>query len=365
MTTQNSLAQEPRRILLDYPQRVAGHCGSGALRDLVEWAGLGWEEVPSEGLVFGMAGGLGFTYLRTSGLTPPVYLVGRSDQFEVDLATRLGAEVEVRRTDDPVTGWHWVRREFQHGRLVLLWAHIAELSYLKVRLQMGRHDIVVIGYDDDTETAFAVDNDPTEVQEVPCEARARARASRSFPMPTRHTTYFLSWPDILPDLRPTAASALVASVENMQSAATAIIPDTSALPSDAVAAAGISGVAAFAEDVDRWPGLMAEPELDGTLRALPAFVEKAGTGGGLFRRLQAKFCFEAAQLTDCAEVARAGTALLHCADTWSAVAAAGRGDGSTLERWRRVRDLAATLPTHEDRAVAEMRRAAAELARAS
>lgn len=365
MTTQDNLAQEPRRILLDYPHRVAGHCGSGALRDLVEWAGLGWEEVPSEGLVFGMAGGLAFTYLRMSGLTPPVYLVGRSDAFEIDLPTRLGAEVEVRRTDDPGTGWYWVRRELQHGRPVLLWADIAELPYLNVRLQMGRHDIVVIGYDDDTETAFVVDNDRAEVQEVPYDALGRARASRSFPVPTRHTTYFVNWPQILPELRPTAASALVASVKNMQAEATAIIPDTSALPSDAVAAAGVRGVAAFAEDVGQWPGVMSEPELDGTLRALHAFVEKAGTGGGLFRRLQAAFCFEVARPTDCAEVATAGTSLLRCADTWSAVAAAGRSDGSTLERWRRVHELAATLPTREDQAVAEMRSAAAELARLS
>ena len=40
-----ALRPEPRRVLLDYPHRQAGHCGSGALRDLLEWAGLGWEPV--------------------------------------------------------------------------------------------------------------------------------------------------------------------------------------------------------------------------------------------------------------------------------------------------------------------------------
>ncbi|MBM6547261.1 BtrH N-terminal domain-containing protein [Janibacter sp. YIM B02568] len=353
---------EPRRVLLDYPHRKAGHCGSGALRDLLEWAGLGWEEVPGEGLVFGMGGGLGFTYLRVPGLAPPIYIVGRSSDLEVDLLARLGAEVDVRGTDDPMTGWDWVRRELQQGRPVLLWADIAELPYLNVRLQMSRHDIVAIGYDDDTETAFVVDNDRADVQEVPYQALARARASRSFPVPTRHTTYFVNWPQILPDLRSTAAAALVASVENMQAAATAIIPDTSALPPDAVAAAGTSGVAVFAEDVDRWRGFMPEPELDVALRSLHAFVEKAGTGGGLFRRLQAQFCADVARLTGSAEMAKAGTALLRCADTWSALAAAGRSDGSTLDRWRRVNELAATLPTHEDHAVSQMRMAAAELA---
>lgn len=126
---------QSRRVLLKYPHRMAGHCGSGALRDLLEWAGLGWQEVPGEGLVFGMGGGLAFTYLRLAGLTPPVYLVGRSSDLEVDLLARLGAEVDVRETDDPVVGWEWVRSELQHGRPVMVWADIAELPYLNVRLQ--------------------------------------------------------------------------------------------------------------------------------------------------------------------------------------------------------------------------------------
>lgn len=327
----------------------------------MEWAGLGWNEVPGEGLVFGMGGGLGFTYLRVPGLAPPIYLVGRSSDLEGDLLARLGAEVEVRDTDDPATGWDWVRRELQQGRPVLLWADIAELPYLNVRLQMSRHDIVVVGYDEDTETAFVVDNDRLEVQEVPYEALARARASRSFPVPTRHTTYLVKWPQHLPDLHCTAASALAASVANMQTAAAAIIPDASALPPDAVASAGISGVTVFAEDVDQWPQLMSEPELDAALRSLHAFVEKAGTGGGLFRRLQAQFCLDVARLTDSADVAQASTELLRCADTWSAVAAAGRSHGPTVDRWRRVTELAATLPAHEDHALSQMRMAAAAL----
>lgn len=55
------------RVLLDYPHRVVGHCGSGALRDLMESAGLGWDGVPSEGLAFGLGGDLGFTYVRGPG----------------------------------------------------------------------------------------------------------------------------------------------------------------------------------------------------------------------------------------------------------------------------------------------------------
>ena len=62
-----------------------------------------------------------------------------------------------------------------------------------------------------------------------------------------------------------------------------------------------------------------------------------------------------------AEMAKAGPALLRCADTWSALAAAGRSDGSTLDRWRRVNELAATLPRDEGHAISHMRKAAGEL----
>src|SRR3546814_13436058 len=66
----------------------------------------------------------------------------------MDLLRRLGAAAEQRVTDEPAEGWSWVRAEIEGGRPVMLWADIAELPYLRVKLSMNRHDIVVIGFDD-------------------------------------------------------------------------------------------------------------------------------------------------------------------------------------------------------------------------
>ncbi|BAE46182.1 putative transposase (plasmid) [Rhodococcus erythropolis PR4] len=68
-------------------------------------------------------------------------------------------------TDDPEEGWSWVRDEIDSGRPSLVWGDIAELPYLKVQMKMSRHDIVVIGYDEEAGVAFVVDNDWAEVQE--------------------------------------------------------------------------------------------------------------------------------------------------------------------------------------------------------
>eukprot|EP01032_Pedospumella_encystans_P028942 gene28942-32685_t len=152
-------------VVVPYPHRRGGHCGSGAMRDLLEWAGLGWEGPPDEGLVFALSGSLDLSYVRNAALMPPVYLVGRGGDLETDLPTRLGAAVTMHATDDPQVGWTYVRDAVRAGRPALVWADIAELPYLRVRLQMSRHDIVVIGYDDVQQLAHIVDNGRDDVPE--------------------------------------------------------------------------------------------------------------------------------------------------------------------------------------------------------
>lgn len=170
------------RLVADYPHRSAGHCGSGSLCDLVEWAGLRYGDAPlSEGMVFGLGGDLSFRYLRAPGLGSPFYLVGRGANLTTRFCDRLGIGYTKLSADDPDAGWELLRHELDAGRPVLCWADMRELPYLNVRMQMSRHDIVVIGYDDTTGTVQVVDNDRPEVQTIGQHDLARARRSTGFP----------------------------------------------------------------------------------------------------------------------------------------------------------------------------------------
>lgn len=340
--------------IANYPHRMGGHCGSGALRDLLEWAGLGWHGPPGEGLVFGLGGGLAFTYTRVSALALPIYLVGRNADMELDFCRRLGIETERRQTDDPDEGWRWVAGEVDAGRPVMIWADIAELPYLRVRLSNTRHDIVVIGYDEARAVAWVADNDREEVQEVPLTALARARASQGFPDPNRHATYPMRFPDRLPELLPVAREAAASAARNMRGTDDGLF-DPATLPAGSVVASGLNGVAVFAEDLAVWRNKLTGDQLTAALRALPVFVEKAGTGGGLFRRLEAEFCAEVARLTGDHAFADAAHVMLECANTWSrlaAYAAAERLD------WPALVACAAQLPSSEQRAVQALEKAA-------
>ncbi|PWN04277.1 PRTRC system protein E [Nocardioides silvaticus] len=356
-----------------YPHRIGGHCGSGALRDLLEWAGLGWDGPPSEGLVFTLGGALGLSYVRSPDLFPPLYLVGRGGELELDLPRRLGGTAQQRATDDPAEGWAWVRSEVEEGRPVMVWADIAELPYLRVKLSMSRHDIVVLGYDDEAQVALVVDNDREEVQEVPYDALARARRSTSFPQPTRHTVYDITWPGELPDLASAAAEAFAQSARAMTELApvASIFDDEPPAPGDAgglsgathqaVHTAGVAAASAFAEDIADWEQHDDE-ELEIMLFSLGAFIEKAGTGGGLFRRLLAQGTSEIAQTTEDDATASLARSAKHAAQAWTSVArAATTRDQPARERARHAAQAASVLPGLESNLTERLQAAAASL----
>ncbi|NYI11581.1 hypothetical protein BKA05_003096 [Nocardioides marinus] len=328
------------------------------MRDLLEWAGLGWDGPPGEGLVFALSGSLDLSYVRDATLMPPVYLVGRGSDLETDLPERLGASVSVLASDDPTEGWNWVRDAVDAGRPALVWADIAELPYLRVRLQMSRHDIVVIGYDDEQELVHVVDNDRDEVQLVSYAALARARSSQGFPVPTRHTYYDIDWPERLPELSSAAAQAFAQAAASMTSADGPSI--VSGRDSTAVGATGLAAVDLFAADIASWPEVFPDDVLDLILHGLSAFVEKAGTGGGLFRRLLSSGAADIARMTGDTRAGDVAVAAHDCAEGWSLVASLAREAGPARDRWQQAADAAGELPRLERDLVAALNVAAAD-----
>lgn len=277
-----------------FPHRRAGHCGSGALRDLLEFHGLDYGSGPlSEGAVFGLAGGLGFFYLENVAFRPPFYLVGRTADLERDIATNLDARLEVRETDDAAQGWSWVQDALAAGHPPMVWADIAELEYLRVKMSNTRHDIVIVGHDQETGIAWVADNDRDEIQPCSLDSLAAARTSSGFPGPNRNTTFLYDWPDQLPSARTTFERALRCAIANMTGDAASV--------ADLPGGSGLAGVDAFAAGYPRWPATFGA-ELDAALSGLWVFIVKAGTGGAMFRSLHAGFLRDFAQLLNSREI---------------------------------------------------------------
>jgi len=160
----------------------------------------------------------------------------------------------------------------------------------------------------------------------------------------------VDWPTRTPELRGIAADALDSSARTLRHGRADPIAAPS--PTD-LAETGLRGIRAFAADVGRWPQVFDETELDIALLALPAFIEKAGTGGGLFRRLLAQGCRDIAENTRDPYTLNAAIAAHRAGQTWSAVAvAAAATDRSAVDRVAQAASLAEELP-HVEEALAD------------
>jgi hypothetical protein len=306
-----------RAIVRPFPHRKAGHCGSGAFRDLLEFHGLSWTGEPlSEAMAFGLGGGLGCFFYELADMDPPLYLVGRDGRLERSVCEHLGIGLDLRRTDDPDEAWEWLREELDGGRPTMVNADIRELDYLRVKLSNTMHDIVVTGYDADAGVALIADNDREEIQRCGLDSLARARGSQGFPGPSHHATWVMRFPDALPDPRVAVESAVRRSVANMTEGAEGL--------AGLSPGCGLDHVAQLAASYPEWPERHGE-RLAAALGGLWVFIVKAGTGGAMFRSLQARFLRESAALLDDARLAAAADVYERLAAEWVALAGAAAG----------------------------------------
>ncbi len=299
-----------------FPHRRGEHCGSAALRDLLEHHRLDYGAgALSESFVFGIGGGLHFLYSEGLDRTTPVHWLGRSPGLECDVCRHLGLELELRETDDPALGWAWLRDEIDAGCPTMVWADIKHLEYLDVRLHNSHHDVIAIEHDPEREMVWLADHHCAEIQPASYASLARARNSCGFPGPNRHATWILRFPSALPELRPAVTAAVSRAIANMRE---------DEPPPGTPFSFGLAGVDRFVEGFPSWPRRFGD-QLPAALKCLRIFVARAGTGGALFRSLFAGFLDEAAGLLEDNGLHAAARAYHDLTAAWRELAATARG----------------------------------------
>ncbi|MDP2709595.1 MAG: DUF4872 domain-containing protein [Solirubrobacteraceae bacterium] len=292
--------------------RVAEHAATGALRDLLEHLRLSYAPEPlSEGAIFGFAGALDLNVRIAAAGVPTIDLEGRAAMLERECCQHLGINARWRTTSDPAVGWAMLRDELDAGNPVLLRADLAELDYREGARHDTRHAIVVTSVDHDSDSAWVADASFPEPQRCSLRALAAARASEAWPQPAHHGLLRIRRrPSRLADPHAAVAAALQRVVDTMRRPARPVHPHVRAglAAADALAAA--------------WPQLPqgAGPRLGETLAALRFRIRDGGTGGALYRSLQARFLHEAAALLGSPELGHAALVCDDLADAWRALA---------------------------------------------
>jgi Domain of unknown function (DUF4872)/Butirosin biosynthesis protein H, N-terminal len=284
------------------------HCETTALGVLLRHEGLDL----SEPMLFGLGSGLSFIYWDSKAMGFP-FLGGRIKPFELtrNLTAALGLELLIGETTSARKAWQNVAAPIDAGRPVGLQLDSYHLDYFTTKVHFGGHVVAMYGYDE--HDAYLVDTDPQGgAVSTSLAALARARAERG-PMTAKHRSFTITAPSsptppqdrIIPAIRTCADAFLNPPIANL----------------------GHRGIEKTAEQVPKWQQRSDNPRED--LQRAAVLMEKAGTGGALFRNLYRDFLAECAQLIDSSHLRTGHTLYAEAATLWTHVAALVATAGET------------------------------------
>ncbi|MFO7559484.1 MAG: BtrH N-terminal domain-containing protein [Desulfobacterales bacterium] len=272
-----------KTIIENYRNIPGRHCGSTAMRNLLyHYCGL---EL-SEEVTFGLGSGVESIFIKSKQFDPAVSIFGRSITMEADAAQSLGIDYREQPELDNHKAWMDVRDEVRNGFPTMLTGDIFFLDYRDYKVRFPAHRFVLLGFDDQHESAFIADRVDPEPQICSYKALAKSRN------PDTGITTFNLWGKFFDtkvnnSLEEAAIQALkrnVARMSGKDKSQMELIGAT--IDENTFVATGIDGLAEFTKDLIRWH----EREDGGKLAVYNAqCIEKFGTGGGNFRKMYAAF----------------------------------------------------------------------------
>lgn len=289
----------------DVPLEGGAHCETTALGLLLGHAGVRL----SEPMLFGLGEGLSFIYWDSKNQDVP-FLGGRVKPFALtqNLTARLGLTLQVQETTSARKAWDQVRESLDAGVPVGLQLDSYDLEYFTSRVHFAGHVVAMYGYD--TTQAYLVDT----VQQggavrTSLESLARARAARG-PMSAPHRSFTVG----------VAGASVTARID--EAIVSAIAACAAAFLHPPIANLGHRGIRTAARRASTWFDRVADPRRDLPMMAM--MMERAGTGGALFRNLYRDFLAESADRLDdptSADIVRRGRDLFaESAELWTTTA---------------------------------------------
>ncbi|GCE50376.1 uncharacterized protein YvpB [Thermosporothrix hazakensis] len=296
------------------------HCETTAMGNLLQFAGIHL----SEPMLFGLGQGLGFIYWDSKGMDFP-FIGGRikTDELTANLAARLGLTLRIQETSSVDKAWRNVQSCIEHGIPVGLKLDSYYLDYFTNKVHFAGHYAVLYGIDD--EYAYMADTGQQgSLVKTRLTSLAAARNAKG-PMSSRNRSFTLDPVDALPPLVPAIRTALTRNSYDYLNPPIRNI--------------GNKGIIKMSKEILKWPSRSNNIEHDFCLTAL--LMERAGTGGALFRNLYRDFLKECVELLEDPKIEQAYHLFTEIAPMWVSVSAsidrAGRtGNQQELQQTSRL-----------------------------
>jgi hypothetical protein len=307
---------------------IGQHCETVATGSLLKAAGIEM----SEPMLFGLGQGLAFIFIKLSSLPLP-FVGGRTKPFEITetLCRNLGLDCVANETTSKAKAWAALQAPLARGEPVGLQLDCFHLEYFSRPVHFAGHFVAAYGLDD--REALLVDTAPQGSRQKTSRASLEKARFEKGPMAAKARSWTIARPKKQPDLRVALRKAIRANAQ--------------AYLAPPFKGASFLGIRKLADSLPDWLDDAKNPKQDLELAAL--LMERAGTGGAVFRNFYRDFLAEAGEMSGHPAILKDAAQLFaDSASEWTAVAAlieecgrAGKGallaDAAT--RCRRIADV--------------------------
>ena len=283
-------------ILDSYKVYNGQHCETTAIGGLLQYEGLKL----SEPLLFGIGSGLGFIYWNMKSMPVP-FLGGRSKELVATLCKHLNIQLEVKETSSLKKAWVNVKNNIEAGHPVGLQVDCYHLEYFTQKIHFAGHHLSMYGFDESD--AFLNDTFPQGGLVTTSLKNLSLARSEKGPMSAKNKSYYISSIPSDIDLK----SAILQGIKkNMKEYLSPPITNI-----------GYKGIRKTSIEIKKWLKNSPNPASDFHHTAI--MMEKAGTGGALFRNLYRDFLLEAYNLLQIDALNTAHLSFKEIAKKWSDV----------------------------------------------
>lgn len=251
-------------------------------------------------MLFGLGEGLGFTFWNMKSMNFP-FIGGRvkPDVLTENIARNLNLELTDKETASTQKAWDNVKELIDNGQAVGLKLDCFHLQYFSRPFHLAGHYTALYGYDD--ENAFLVDTKQQGGQvKTTLRSLVLARAEKG-PMSSKNLYYTLGKTDKKLDLK----TAIITAIGN--NATEYINPPITNI--------GYKGILKTSSEIIKWFKTSKDIENDFKISAM--LMEKAGTGGALFRNLYRDFLKESYDLLKLDKLKSGHEAFVEIAKLWT------------------------------------------------
>lgn len=290
---------------------IGQHCESTATGTLLGQIGVNL----SEPMLFGLGEGLSFIFWNMKTMDFP-FIGGRvkPDLLTVNIAKNLGLKVIAKETSSKTKAWQEVKQLLDKGYAVGLKLDCYHLEYFSNPIHFAGHYVAIVGYDNND--AFLVDTKQqgTEVK-TSLKSLELARSEKGA-MSSRNLYYLLEKDGATTPLKQAIYAAIRSNVSQY------LNPPISNL--------GYRGIEKTSGEIIKWFDRSKDVKTEFATSAM--IMERAGTGGALFRNLYRDFLKEAYELTGNNAIGEAHRAFVDVSEAWSEIIALFEKVAETGER---------------------------------